>query len=353
MRPISRRDFLKLSALALGGLAFTPFLPEITEFEDVNLVRVATKSVSVYRGPTDQSLIVGTWYRDDLVNVYEEVTAEGPEYNPVWYRVWGGYMHRARLQKVKVLYNKPLTSVPEKGQLAEVSVPYTRSYRYSLYDGWQPLYPLYYETVHWLVGIDEGPDGQPWYRLLDELLEINYNVPAIHMRPITDDELAPISPDVPFEKKRIEVSLDTQTLTAYENDQAIFQTKVSTGLAGLPSSNNIPTVTPEGWFNIQSKMPSKHMGDGSLASDIEAYELVGVPWCGFFEDEDHEIPRGYSFHGTYWHDNFGVPMSHGCVNMRMADAKWLFRWALPVADYNTINPRTLDKRGYGTMVYIH
>jgi len=342
MRPISRRDFLKLSALALGGLAFTPFLPEITEFEDVSLVRVATKSVSVYRGPTDQSLIVGTWNRDDLVNVYEEVTADEPKYNPVWYRVWGGYMHRARLQRVKVLYNKPLTSAPEKGQLAEVTVPYTQSYRYNPYDGWQPLYRLYYETVHWVVGIDEGPDGQPWYRLLDELLEINYNVPAIHMRPITDDELTPISPDVPFEKKRIEVSLDTQTLTAYENDQAIFQTRVSTGLAGLPSSNNIPTITPDGWFNIQGKMPSKHMGDGSLASDIEAYELLGVPWNCFFTE------KGHAFHGTYWHDNFGVPMSHGCVNMRTADAKWLFRWTRPLT--------ALDRQttvGFGTTVHIY
>jgi len=115
MRPISRRDFLKLSALALGGLAFTPFLPEITEFEDVNLVRVATKSVSVYRGPTDQSLIVGTWNRDELVNVYAEITADEPKYNPVWYRVWGGYMHRARLQRVKIHYNQPLTVVPETG----------------------------------------------------------------------------------------------------------------------------------------------------------------------------------------------------------------------------------------------
>jgi hypothetical protein len=341
MRPISRRDFLKVGAVSLAGLAFTPFLPEITEFEDVNLVRVATKAVSVYREPSDLSPITGTWNRDELVNVYGEITAQGPKYNPVWYRVWGGYMHRARLQKVKVLYNKPLTSVPENGQLAEVTVPYSQSYRRVTKEGWQEQYRLYYGTVHWLVGIDTGPDGQPWYRLLDELLEINYHVPAIHMRPIADEELAPISPDVPFEKKRIEVSLDTQTLTAYENDQVAFQTEVSTGLAGL-SNNNIPTVTPEGRFNVEGKMPSKHMGDGSLASDIEAYELVGVPWNCFFTDQ------GHAFHGTYWHDNFGVPMSHGCVNMRTADAKWLFRWTRPLAK--------LDRQttiGFGTTVHIY
>ena len=347
MKPISRRDFLKLSALALGSLAFTPFFPEITGFEDANLVRVATKSVSVYRGPTDKSLIVATWNRDDLVNVYAEVTADEPKYNPVWYRVWGGYMHRARLQRVKVLYNPPLTVIPEKGLLAEVTVPYTQSFRNSKSNGWQPLYRLYYETVHWVVGVDEGPDGQPWYRLLDELLEINYHVPAIHMRPIPADELVPITPELPFEKKRIEVSLDTQTLTAYENDQNVFQTRISSGLAGLPSGNAIPTITPTGIFNIQVKMPSKHMGDGSLASDIEAYELLGVPWNCFFTDQ------GHAFHGTYWHENFGVPMSRGCINMRMADAKWLFRWTRPVASYAEINPLTLDRKGYGTRVDIY
>jgi hypothetical protein len=337
MSSLSRRDFLKLGALSLGGLAFTPFLPEITAFEDARLARVATSSVSVYKSPSDQSQIVATWNRDDLIHVYEEVAAEAPKYNPVWYRVWGGYMHRARLQKVRVLYNEPLASVSEKGQLAEVTVPYTQSYRYTPRDGWQPLYRLYYETTHWIVGVETGPDGQPWYRLLDELLEINYSVPAIHLRPFADEELAPLSPDVPFEKKRIEVSIATQTLFAYENDLAVFQADVSTGLAGLPSANNIPTVTPKGRFNIEGKMPSKHMGDGSLASD-----LVGVPWNCFFTDQ------GHAFHGTYWHDNFGVPMSHGCVNMRMADAKWLFRWTRPLAA--PVRETTI---GYGTMVHIY
>ena len=98
MRSLSRRDFLKLGALSLGAMAFTPFLPEITEFDATSLVRVAIKSVSIYKEPSDKSDIVGQWYRDDLVNIYEEVEAEKPEYNPIWYRVWGGYMHRARLQ---------------------------------------------------------------------------------------------------------------------------------------------------------------------------------------------------------------------------------------------------------------
>ena len=125
-RTLSRRDFLKLGGLTLGSLAFTPFLPEISQFDDIALVRVAIKSISVYKEPSDKSLIVGQWFRDDIVHVYETVTAEEPKYNPIWYHVWGGYMHRARLQQVKIHYNKPPDSIPESGMLAEVTVPYSQ-----------------------------------------------------------------------------------------------------------------------------------------------------------------------------------------------------------------------------------
>jgi hypothetical protein len=348
MKKVTRRDFLKLAALGAGGLAFTPFNPPITEFDDSEVVRVATKSVSVYSEASDKSQIVSTWYRDELVNIYGEVTVEEPVYNPIWYRVWGGYMHRAHLQKVKILYNQPATSVRETGQLGEITVPYTQAYRL-LGDkfGDQLVYRLYYQSVHWVVGIDEGPDGEPWYRLFDELLEVTYNVPVLHVRLIPDEEWAPLSPEIPFEKKRIEVSIENQQLTAYEYDQIVFQTNVSTGLLYGPTTNGVPTKTPKGNFHVQVKMPSKHMGDGNLAADIEAYELPGVPWDTFFTE------KGHALHGAYWHDNFGTPMSHGCINMRPDEAKWLFRWTRPAAGAPDIDPRTQDKKGYGTLVKVY
>src|SRR3972149_845293 len=113
MAHLSRRDFLKLSASAFAGLAFSPFLPGLGSFDDARQVRVTSKSVSVYSAPNDQSQIVGQWFRDELVNVYKEVNSGTPAYNPIWYRVWGGYIHRGRTQKVKVLFNKPLTTIPE------------------------------------------------------------------------------------------------------------------------------------------------------------------------------------------------------------------------------------------------
>src|SRR3990172_8621414 len=139
MTHLSRRDFLKLSASTFAGLAFSPFLPGLGSFDDAGQVRVTTGSVSVYSQPNDQSLIVGQRLRDELVNVYEEVNSGAPVYNPIWYRVWGGYVHRGRLQKVKVLFNEPLKSFPEgTRQLAELTVPYTQAIRFTKTYGWQP-----------------------------------------------------------------------------------------------------------------------------------------------------------------------------------------------------------------------
>ena len=339
MKPISRRDILKLGGMALSSLAFTSFLPEFTEFEDIDLVRVGTDLVSVFKKPDDKSQIFSTWSRDDLVHVYETVQAETPGYNPVWYRVFGGYMHRARLQKVRIHYNPPLPSVPDNKLLAELTVPYARPYRYIRGTGWLPNdYRLYYTSIQWITTIEAGPDGNAWYKVQDvNDKNFFYYVPAMQLRPIAADEITPLSPDVPFEKKHIDVNLRTQTLTCTEFDQPVKTTKISSGASGYD--------TPTGQFNIMVKLASKRMSTTNRFADDIA--LAGVPWCSFFTGE------GHAFHGTYWHDNFGVPMSHGCVNMRNEDAKWLFRWSLPSAGFDEINKLTLDTKGYGTAIDIH
>jgi hypothetical protein len=140
MPNLSRRDFLKLGGLSLGTLAFSPSLRNFHGFDDSHLVRVATNSVSIYSRPSDKSSIISTWYRDELLHVYDEVTVDEPTHNPVWYRVWGGYVHRARLQRVKVLFNETLPSLNlQEGfrRLVEVTVPFTEPWRTSNAYGWQ------------------------------------------------------------------------------------------------------------------------------------------------------------------------------------------------------------------------
>jgi hypothetical protein len=345
MSPLSRREFLKLGGLSLGTFAFSPSLGDFNTFDDSFLVRVATNSVSVYSKPSDKSAIVSTWYRDELLHVYGEEKVGEPAHNPVWYRVWGGYIHRARLQRVKVLYNKTLPSLEvDEGfrRLMQVTVPFTEPWRTSKAYGWQKLgFRLYYGSVHWAEAIEEGPQGEPWYRIYDDLTGFPYHVDPLHFRPIPLEQQAPISPNV--SDKRIEVNLTTQSLIAYEGDTEVLKTTISSGILNGPrGADGLSTKTPQGEFRILDKMPNKHMGNGNLFADADDYELPGVPWTLFF------TAQGHAFHGTYWHENFGVPMSRGCINMRTDEAQWLFRWALPEHQIG----RTVN-RGYGTPVQIY
>jgi hypothetical protein len=346
-KPFSRRNFLKYSLIGASALlaqGFRPYFGPEDEQVSGNLARVCSETLSVYSEPSDKSKIIYQRKRDEVINVYDQVISDdGPSYNPLWYKVWGGYVHSAYLQRVQIRYNPIEVIIPENGLLSEVTVPLTQTMRKIGEDRWDPVYRLYYESVHWITGIENGPDGKLWYKLKDELLEVEYHVLAEHMRIIPVEELAPISPEIPSHKKRLEVSIAYQTVKAYEYDELVFETQISSGVPNRnPDPNGIPTDTPKGKFNIQSKMPSKHMGNGQLTSDVFAYELPGVPWTCFFEPV-----TGVAFHGTYWHRNFGLQMSRGCVNMKTEEAKWLFRWATPPSDAETV-----EKRGFGTEVIV-
>lgn len=342
---MTRREFLKLGGAGLGGLAlqsFSQFPGLAITGDNATLARIATGSVSIYSQPWDQSRILYQRYRDDLVNLYYKVISDkGPEWNPVWFRVWGGYIHSKPLQYVSYRYNDVVTSIRKEGQLGVVTVPIARPMINRGNGFWEPNYPLYFQSVHWVVGLDEGPDGSPWYRLKEPWDGRMYNAPATSLRLIPDEELSPLSPDVPPEKKRIEVSITQQTLTAYEDNKIVMQTKVSTGLNRAVEEGLIHWTTPGGSWKISSKMPTQHMGEGNITSDVAAYELLGVPWVCYFH------VNGNATHGTYWHNNFGVPMSHGCVNMNMQDALWVFRWSYPVW-----NPGTREQKGNGTPLIV-
>ena len=123
---------------------------------------------------------------------------------------------------------------------------------------------------------------------------------------------APPPPYSPYKgEKWIDVNLTYQTVTAYEGATAIYRTLASTG---LPQT---PTVT--GTYAIYVKYLATDMEGGSVSKG-DYYYLEDVPYTMYFY-------RGYGIHGTYWHNNFGQPMSHGCVNLSTPDAKWFYEWA--------------------------
>lgn len=344
---ISRRGFLQLGSLATGSLAFRPlsyWVPEIDGLDPIGVVRITVADTDVFKEPDVQSKIIGVFHQDQLVPIIEELKNPQALPNaPRWYRLRNGYLNSMYTQRVEDRHlNKPVPWVHEEGTLGEITIPYTRAYLNNPLYGWSPVYRLYYQSVHWITAVEEGPDGKSWYQISDESDDnLNYYVPQAHVRLITPEELKPLSPDIPWEHKRIEVSLAKQELKAFEYDEIVLHTLISSGIPGIGGSNPIPTATPTGKFNIQVKMPSKHMGEGLITDDISAYELPGVPWVCFFVD------TGVAFHGTYWHDNFGRRMSHGCINMTIKDAKWLYRWSLPETEFYT-----WEKRGFGTNVIV-
>ncbi len=329
LRHLTRRDFLKLLLLGVGALGWRWFpWPDDGNYAPAPdrgiWGRVTTARVGIFAAPSLRSPRLGHLYRDMVVAFDEVLTSPyGPEHNPKWYRLHQGFVYSAYIQRVETRFNPLRTDIPPQGRPGEITVPYTRAYRPLKEGGWQKLYRLYYGSIHWVAGLRIGPDGGPWYCLQDDWMHIQYCVPAAHVRFIEPEEVTPISPEVPPRDKRIVVDLDAQRLTAYEGDEPVFETQVATGVATLRSTNGIPTKTPTGIFRIYHKTPNRHMGDGRLTADLNAYELPGVPWVSFF----HEW--GVAIHGTYWHDNFGTPMSHGCVNMRTPEALWLYRWSTP------------------------
>lgn len=122
---------------------------------------------------------------------------------------------------------------------------------------------------------------------------------------IYDPEIAPARIGNMRTGKWIEVILSEQRLVAWEGDRMVMTTLVSTG------TQDTPTV--KGTFRIYRKVDVQRMTGRD-------YDLPNVPYVMYFKD-------GYAIHGAYWHDNFGQPMSHGCVNIPTGKAAWLYAWA--------------------------
>lgn len=119
--------------------------------------------------------------------------------------------------------------------------------------------------------------------------------------------------------KQIVIDLTTQTLRTYEGGEETHRFLISSGKWGR---------TPTGTFRIWSKFRYTKM-EGGVKGSRTYYYLPNVPYTMFFYNEDIPQARGFGIHGTYWHNNFGNPMSHGCINMNTVDAGVVYEWATP------------------------
>jgi hypothetical protein len=135
----------------------------------------------------------------------------------------------------------------------------------------------------------------------------------------------------------IEINLAEQTLSAYDNNQLVYSTLISSGVD--------PYWTRPGLFQIYKKKDTENMSGSFEADRSDFYSLQDVPWTMYFD-------KARAIHGAYWHTFFGYPMSHGCVNMSIGDSAWLYQWAKEgdwvwVHDPSGLTPEDPDLYGSG------
>lgn len=313
---LSRREFLKLTASGVLGLALSEMgIASALTAPPATQGRITWSGIPLYDEPYFNANKKSLFGMDQVIDLKGQVDGEeGNPFNKAWYQVEDGYTYSGWLQPVETKRQKPVYQIPAAGQLGEITVPISDT-RLAPFTFSRKGYRLYYGSTHWVKKVVVTRDEKSiWYEIFDNHLKKSFYVPSFNMRLIPDEELALLSPDIPEADKRIHVDLTTQFVTAFEGSTMVFSSRCSSGAGG--------TRTPTGDFLTYHKGPSVHMtNQGDAVNNI--YDLPGVPWCTFFTG------FGNAFHGTYWHNDYGRPRSHGCINLPSEDAKWVYRWSRP------------------------
>jgi hypothetical protein len=349
---ITRREFLKLSTTGIMAALGLTIPSHITKFHLLDLLghlwfkpdgphdyfnlieplspdqqgRVVDAAIDVYDFPSFSARRVNTYFRDWVLPITDiTIGTSEDSFNMVWYKVGNeGFTHSGSVQPVLTKTNSIVADIPPDGAVAEVTVPFTDA-RWDPGEDERVAYRFYYATTYWVMEIVEDKIGNPWYGVRDDKWEYMYYVPAMHLRIVPHEEINPISPNISLQNKRIEVHLPEQVMIAYEFDLPVFMARVASGAV----FSNGDFSTPSGRYMTFHKRSSRHMARGNLAAN--GYDLPGVPWNSYITED------GIAFHGTYWHNNFGRPRSHGCINLTPQAAKWVYLWTMP-----TVPP---DKEG--------
>lgn len=349
---ISRRKLLKLSG---GILAAAPFvrLPQIAYAESLAAKDPVITDIAYPFGramfgtviretPSVKGKVVKKIKQNALIDLEGQTVIDGTGYNPVWYKTSEGYVHSAFIFPSLDTLNKPVSEVGETGFWAELTVPMT-SVRSAPSEQAGKRYNAFTGMTFKVKAMQKDKAGKVWYELEEDNWSYTKSATfllAEQLRPLTQDDFAPLSADVPAQEKRIEVSLKKQMAVAYEGDKEVYRMRIASGMGGYE--------TPIGQHYIYVKTPGQRMFGGA-AVDMGNYDLPAIPWVSYFTS------YGVSFHGTYWHNDYGRPRSHGCANLSPADAHWVFRWSNPVPVFEerwTRVSRKSKMKEEGTLVIV-
>jgi hypothetical protein len=346
-RSLSRRDFLKLAGAGLGALAFRPFDPGfyghprlLPQFPPGDLLGRVLGRVDVMSRPTTDlaaAPAVGVLYDDNIVEWGREVVGSAVgRTNQRFVETSQGYIHASMLQPVKNKPNTPLQAMPSgvPGFWAEITVPYVDLILESApISPWvqsllQYNFPprLYYGQVAWIDQVIPDPSGVVYYRWNEDpghgygYGDI-FRADGAAFKILTEEEVAPISPDLDPASKRIHVDLTYQTLSCFEDNNEVYFCRISSGAIFDAYGNQVDKwETPTGDLNTNWKIISLNMSGGGSTS---GYSTPAVPWCTVIHGD------GIAMHGAFWHNDFGERRSHGCINVKPENAKWIFRWTTP------------------------
>ncbi|HEY59454.1 MAG TPA: L,D-transpeptidase [Anaerolineae bacterium] len=345
---ISRREFIKQSLFGLGGLALLPYLNKsntlLDEWPEAKYLARNTvylpSSLPIRAKPTTDSTVIRNMQEDESLVWLREVVGAAPlgRYNRCWVETSEGYIYAPSVQRVRNVTNEPLLELPPaaegRGMWAEVTVPYVNMQLENpparapwLNDVAPELWRLYYSQVAWIDDVRSDGEGNIFYRINERYGTYGdiFWAEAIAFRPITPEEIAPINPEV--EDKHIIVNVNQQTLSCFEGENEVYFCRVSTGRKlddfGMPADN---WTTSPGTHWVWRKLISLHMSGGGTGA---GWDTMAIPWTSLF------VGEGVAIHATFWHNDFGNPRSHGCVNATPEDAKWIFRWTTPAVDYQS------------------
>ncbi|MEN8240736.1 MAG: L,D-transpeptidase [Chloroflexota bacterium] len=280
--------------------------------------RILEPDTKIYQAPSDASSIVTSYWQDAVLPIFNRKDASITGEHGWYYFPGVGYLRTEMVQPVENHPQQPDETISRQGSLAVVSVAYTSAHFRPALNS-QVLYRYYYGSTHWVDKLIFDSRGTAWYRVKDDKFPKNERwVLTSRLRIMSPEELAPISPDVPPEEKNLLVELGKQTVTAFESGLPVFSAAISSG----DEIANSKYKTPTGVFRVGFKRPSQHMLPWDTT--FGDYDLPGVPWVSYFTN------RAHAFHGAFWHNGFGSPRSHGCVNLRPEDARWIYRWTTPV-----------------------
>ncbi len=296
-----------------------------------SLGRVATWRQPVREEPKVYSKIILNKAFDDIIPLIGTVNGEAPwPSNPIWYQTSEGYIHSAFVQPVEDQPSAGPAIVIPPGIWVQVSVPIAET---RLGPGAPHVWrKIYYGSVYRAVDVAQDEAGQWWYRLQEG---ITYSpgpfVLATSLRYLPPEVMTPLATDQP--NKKIVVDLTKQELTCFEDDTPVLTTRTATGFG--------VHYTPRGEFEVVRKSHTSYMigGEGS-----DHYDLPGVSFPTYF------TYSGIAVHGTYWHNDYGRPRSHGCVNVLSDAAQFVSRWTMPALPYD--QHEIVVKRGEGTKVIV-